>query len=233
VGRGTEHFDVESFGADFAYTVDGEAVGEIEDETFCADMATVTFTGKNVHPGYAKNKLVNSMKAAGRLLDSLPRDQAPETTEKREGYLHPISVSGDVERSVVRLIVRDFEESGLKRLEKALEGLVRQAAEAYPGIEEKLEIKEQYRNMKLHLDKEPRVVELAIEAVWRAGGKPSRAAIRGGTDGARLTYKGLLTPNIFTGGHEFHSRKEWISTRHMDFSVRTIVELIQLWHEKA
>lgn len=229
VGRGTDKFDVNAFGADYAYTVDGEAAGEIEDETFCADRATVTFFGKNVHPGYGKGKLVNSMRAAGRFVDSLDRDRAPETTAERQGYLHPIGLSGDVERTTIRLIVRDFEEEGLQNLEKILTVRAEQAAAAYRGVRHEVRIETQYRNMKYRLDAEPRVTELALEAVRRAGGTPHRAAIRGGTDGARLSYKGLLTPNIFTGGHNFHSRTEWIAIQDMELAVRTLVELIQLW----
>lgn len=233
IGKGTDHFDVEAFGAKYAYTVDGETAGEIEDETFCADSATVVFKGQNVHPGYAKNKLVNSMKAAGKLLADLPRNKAPETTEARQGYLHPISVEGDVEKTTVKLIIRDFEEKGLEDLVGELRSLVAVAAESFAGVEYELEIKHQYRNMKRHLDEDPRVVDFALEAVRRTGFTPTLAAIRGGTDGARLTYMGLLTPNIFTGGHNFHARNEWISIQHMELAVNTLVELIKLWEEKS
>ena len=233
VGRGTEHFDVAAFGADYAYTVDGEAAGEIEDETFCADAATVVFKGQNVHPGYGKDKLGNSMKAAGRFLDNLPRDKAPETTEGRQGYLHPITLQGDVEETTIKLIVRDFEESGLESLGAELQTIAAEAANAYPRVSHTVKTEQQYRNMKQHLDSDPRVVEFAMEAVRRADFKPTCAAIRGGTDGARLTYMGLLTPNIFTGGHNFHARNEWISVEHMKLAWKTLVELVRLWEERA
>jgi len=184
-----------------------------------------------VHPGYAKGKLANSMKAAGKLLSTLPREAAPETTEGRQGYLHPIAVTGNVEKTVVRLIIRDFEEVGLESLSGRLATLASEAADMYPGVTVDAEIKHQYRNMKLLLDREPHVVKLALEAVRRAGGQPTLASIRGGTDGARLTFMGLLTPNIFTGGHNFHSRTEWISIQDMELAVRTLVELVRLWEQ--
>lgn len=233
IGRGTEHFDPGKFGATYAYTVDGETAGEIEDETFCADSAKVAFTGCNVHPGYGKDKLVNSMKAAGRFLGMLPHQRSPEATGGRQGYLHPISVQGDVESTTIKLIVRDFEEKGLESLEEELQSLVSEAAALVKGVSHDVEINHQYRNMKKHLDEDPRVVDFAIEAVKRTGFTPTRAAIRGGTDGARLTYMGLLTPNIFTGGHNFHARDEWISIQHMELAVKTLVELVKLWEERA
>ncbi len=233
VGRGADHFDVAQFGAKFAYTMDGETKGEIENETFSADGATVTFTGKNVHPGYAKNKLVSAIKAACRFVVELPQNQSPETTEGREGYLHPVGITGTVEEAVVKLIVRDFEEAGLKALEETMQAAANRAVEAYPGVKADIQVTEQYRNMRMLLDQAPQVVEYAMEAVRRAGGEPRLTSIRGGTDGSRLTYMGLPTPNIFTGGHNFHARTEWISIQDMEFAVKTIVELVQVWTEKS
>ncbi len=233
VGRGTEHFDIEAFGADVAYTVDGESAGEIENETFCADGATVTFKGRNVHPGYAKGKLVNALKAAAAFIQALPQDKAPETTEGRQGYLHPVGLTGGAENAALKLIVRDFEEDGLRALEEYLFAAARRAEETVPGCSVEVKIEKQYRNMRLALEKRPEVVEYAMEAVRRAGGQPRLASIRGGTDGSRLTELGLPTPNIFTGGHNFHSKTEWICIQDMELAVRTLVELARIWHEQS
>ncbi len=232
VGTGTKHFSVQEFGCDFAYTIDGETAGELEDETFCADTATVRIKGINVHPGFAKSKLVNSVKIAANLIGQLPADRmSPETTEKREGYLHPHLIRGGVEETEVVFLVRDFEESGLKEKEEYLRTLADRLAEKYPRAKIDVEVKESYRNMKLVLDKHPQVVENALEAIKRAGLKPRKSLIRGGTDGARLSFMGLPTPNIFTGGHNFHSKKEWISIQDMEKAVETIVHLCQVWAE--
>ncbi len=232
IGRGTMHFDVARFGADLAYTVDGETVGEIENETFCADMVVLKVRGRNVHPGYAKGKLVNALKAASAVVLGLPEEEAPETTEGRQGYLHPISVSGGVEEAEVRLLVRDFAESGLERLEGILEDVVRQTMERFPGVLIDSELRQQYRNMRAVLQDVPEVVDKAMEAVRRAGGEPKLSYARGGTDGAMLTFKGLPTPNIFTGGHNFHSVREWISVQDLSFTVTTLVELAGLWAQR-
>ena len=234
VGKGADHFDIQAFGADYAYTIDGETLGEIEDETFCADSVTLTITGVNVHPGYAKNKLVNSIKIASEIIDQLPKDKlSPETTEKREGYIHPNSISGSVEESTVKLLIRDFTVEGLKEKENYLKDLCDKVMQSYGKAKIDFKVTEYYRNMKYMLDKEPHVVDYAVEAIKRAGLEPIRNLIRGGTDGARLSYEGLLTPNIFTGGHNFHSRQEWISVQDMQKAVDTIVELVQVWHEKS
>jgi tripeptide aminopeptidase len=231
IGRGTLHFDVANFGAELAYTVDGETVGEIENETFCADMVILTVKGRNVHPGYAKGKLVNALKAASAVVLGLPEDEAPETTEGRAGYLHPISVTGGVEEAEIKLLVRDFADSGLQRLKQTLESIVAEATARFPGVVIESELRQQYRNMRPLLEKAPQVVEKAMEAVHRAGGEPKLSFARGGTDGAMLTFKGLPTPNIFTGGHNFHSKQEWISVQDLSFTVRTLIELAQLWAE--
>jgi tripeptide aminopeptidase len=228
IGRGTLHFDVDAFGAEFAYTVDGETVGEIENETFCADMVVLTIKGRNVHPGYAKGKLVNALKAASAVVLGLPQDEAPETTELRQGYLHPISITGGVEEAEIKLIVRDFDDSGLERLEKILESIVADAEERFEGAVIESELRQQYRNMRPLLEETPEVVELAMEAVRQAGGEPKLSFARGGTDGAMLSFKGLPTPNIFTGGHNFHSKREWISVQDLSFTVKTLIELAQL-----
>ena len=232
-GRGTDFFDVGAFGADYAYTVDGETVGEIENETFCADSMTIRFLGVNVHPGYAKGKLVNAIKLAASLVERLPKDGlSPETTEGREGYVHPHGISGGVERAEVRFLIRDFTVEGLKEKEKFLEKLARSVIRSEPRARVEVQVKESYRNMKFKLDEDPRVVEYALEAVRRAGLEPKLASIRGGTDGARLCYAGLLTPNIFTGGHNFHSKREWISLQDMEKTVETLIHLVQIWAER-
>ena len=233
VGEGTKYFDVKAFGADYAYTIDGETVGEVENETFCADTVNIKINGKNVHPGYAKNKMVNSVKVAARLIDQLPKDQlSPETTEKRKGYIHPNSLNGNVEETVIKLFIRDFTVEGLKEKEDFLKKLADQAVAEYPGARLNFEVIESYRNMKYKIDKDPNVVEYALEAVRRSGIEPKKNIIRGGTDGARLSYKGLLTPNIFTGGHNFHSKLEWISVQDMQKAVEVIVNLVKIWAEK-
>jgi len=234
VGTGTKYFDVKQFGADFAYTIDGETAGEIEDETFCADTAVVKVHGINMHPGYAKGKLVNGIKIAAALIDKLPKDRmSPETTEKREGYLHVHAIKGGVEETEVVFLVRDFDVEGLKEKEDFLKNQCREMEKAYPGSSLSLEIKESYRNMKLILDEHPDVVTNAIEAVKRTGIQATKNLIRGGTDGARLSFMGIPTPNIFTGGHNFHSKKEWISVQDMGKAVETIVHLSQIWAEKS
>jgi tripeptide aminopeptidase len=234
VGRGTDFFDVGRFGAHYAYTVDGGAAGEVENETFCADTMTVRFHGVNVHPGYAKGKMVNAIKLAARLVDKLPKaSMSPETTDGREGYVHPHAIEGGVELAEVRLLIRDFEVEGLKEKERYLSRLAARIARQVPGSRVEIQIKESYRNMRYKLEEEPRVVDFAVEAIRRAGLEPKLTSIRGGTDGARLCYQGLLTPNLFTGGHNFHSRREWISVQDMARAVTTLVHLVQIWAEKG
>ena len=234
VGRGTEHFDVKGFGADFAYTIDGETLGEVEDETFCADSVTITISGVNLHPGYAKGKLVNATRIAARLIANLPQDAlSPETTSGREGYIHPHHLTGTVEEAVIKFLIRDFTVEGLKEKETLLQQWAGEAMKSYPKARMDFRVDESYRNMKYEINKEPRVVEYALEAVQRAGITPIRNIIRGGTDGSRLSYQGLLTPNIFTGGHNFHSRQEWISIQDMQKAVQVIVLLAAVWAEKA
>ncbi len=234
VGTGTKYFDVKKFGADYAYTIDGESAGEIEDETFCADTAKIIIKGVNVHPGYAKGKLINGIKIAAEIIERLPKDtMSPETTEGREGYLHPHAIKGSVELTEIVFLVRDFTVEGLKEKEDFLQKLCEEMNQKYAPATATLQVEESYRNMKYKIDEDPKVVEYAIEAVKRAGLQPKQSLIRGGTDGARLSYMGLLTPNVFTGGHNFHSKKEWICIRDMEKAVETIVHLAQIWAEKS
>jgi len=231
IGKGTEHFDVDGFGADFAYTVDGSEVGEVENETFCADAALVTCKGINAHPGTAKDRLVNATKVASHFLGLLPTDATPETTEGREGFIHPISISGGVEETQIKLILRDFELEKLALQKSLLERLAKQTEAAFPKSSVDVIVEESYRNMRFVLDDYPEVMNNAMKAVERAGLTPKLHAIRGGTDGAMLSFRGLPTPNIFTGGHLYHSRYEWACLEGMELAVDTLVHLVQLWAE--
>ena len=232
VGNGTKYFDVKKFNADFAYTIDGEQVGEIEDETFNAAMGTFTANGINVHPGYAKDKLVSAIRIIADVIKELENEPAPETTEKREGYLHPFAMEGGTEQATVKVLIRDFEKSGMDMRKNKLKDICEKVSVKYPKAELKLEIVDQYENMKVVLDKEPKTVENAMEAVKRTGLEPIKMNIRGGTDGARLCFMGLPTPNIFTGGHNFHAKQEWIAVQGMEKAVETIVNLVQIWAGK-
>jgi tripeptide aminopeptidase len=232
VGRGTEHITVEEIKADYGYTVDGEKLGEIEDETFCADTVEIKIHGVNVHPGYAKNKLVNAIKIGVDIIDQFPKDRmSPETTEKREGYIHPHHFSGGSEEATIKILIRDFAEKGLKEKEDFIKNIVDSAAEKYPKANIDFKVIESYRNMKLVLDKHPQVLEKAAKAVEMAGIQPCKNIIRGGTDGARLSYMGLPTPNLFTGGANFHSRQEWIALEDMQKASEVMVNLMKIWTE--
>ncbi|MCF7885533.1 MAG: peptidase T [Candidatus Marinimicrobia bacterium] len=229
VGNGTKYFDVEKFGAKYAYTVDGETVGEIENETFNAALAKFEINGVNVHPGYAKDKLVNSIKIGAEVIKRIGQNPAPETTEKREGYLHPYKLDGDVGQTKFKVLIRDFEKDGMQEKRDILNKIKEDIAEKYPGAEIKLDIEEQYENMKVILEKHEKVVQYALDAVKKSNLEPKLNLIRGGTDGARLCFMGLPTPNIFTGGHNFHSKKEWIAIQGMEKTVETLVNLLQIW----
>ncbi|HDP66911.1 MAG TPA: peptidase T [Candidatus Marinimicrobia bacterium] len=233
IGAGTKFFDVKKFAADYAYTVDGETVGEIENETFNAAAATFTVHGINVHPGYAKNKLVNAIKIVADIITDLKNDPSPETTEKREGYLHPYILEGGVEKASVKFLIRDFEQAGMKTKAEHLKQVREKISQQYSKAKIELEIKDSYQNMKVKLDEDPKVVDYALEAVSRAGIEPQLQLIRGGTDGARLCFMGLPTPNIFTGGHNFHGKLEWIAVQAMKEAVDTLIELVQIWVEKS
>jgi tripeptide aminopeptidase len=233
VGNGTAHFDVASFGAQAAYTVDGTALGEVENETFNASAAVFTIQGVNAHPGYAKGKLVNAVRVAADIVQSLAADPSPETTEGREGYLHPHGIEGGVEKTVLKVLLRDFDLSGIADKSERLRRVRDRMAEKYPRAKIDLEVKETYRNMRIKLDEDRRVLEYALEAVRLAGVEPKLQIIRGGTDGAKLCFKGLPTPNLFTGAQNFHSRQEWISVNDMEKAVETLVQLVQIWVEKS
>jgi tripeptide aminopeptidase len=234
VGRGTEQVDITKLGADFAYTVDGETVGTLENETFSADAVTITFDGVSTHPGFAKNKLENSLKIAADLLAALPKDRlSPETTEGMEGFIHPVSIKGIQEQTVVDFIIRDFTVEGLLEKETYLKELTEQVIQKYPHSSFTFEVHEQYRNMKEVLDQYPALVENALMAMQRVGLQAECRSIRGGTDGSRLSFMGLPCPNIFAGEHAFHSKLEWVSVQDMEKATSVIIELCKIWEEKS
>lgn len=234
IGRGVDNVDIKKLGADFGYTMDGESAGSVEDETFSADGATITITGVSAHPGYAKGKMEHAIKIAAAIVERLPKEGcSPETTSGKQGFLHPVGIEGALEQATLSFIVRDFTEEGLKEKELLLEGIVKDVMKDYPRSTYKFEVREQYRNMKQVIDRHPHILEYAIEAIRRAGLRPMRTAIRGGTDGSRLSFMGLPCPNIFAGEHAFHSRLEWVSRQDMEKAVQTIVHLAMIWEEKA
>ena len=230
VGRGTQYFDVNRFGARFAYTLDGPKCGDLEVENFSADSMTIVFKGFSAHPGYAKGRMVSAVKLASEFVHRLPRHGlSPETTEGYEGYVHPQTIEGGVERSVVRLLLRDFTTKGLDQKAKMLTDLADEVVRPFPAASVEIDRKESYRNMKEVLDRYPEVVEHAKTAMKRAGLTPRFRQIRGGTDGARLSFMGLPTPNLFAGEHNIHSRLEWTSVQDMDKAVEVIVEICRSW----
>jgi tripeptide aminopeptidase len=234
VGAGTKYFDVAKFGARYAYTMDGGARGEIEMETFSADAMTITFVGFNTHPGFAKGKMINAIKVAADFISRLPKDGlSPETTEGYEGFVHPYVVNASVDRTSVKLLIRDFTRPGLQEKEVFLEKLARETVATWQGASIEVKIEESYRNMREVLDHHPDVVENAREAIRRVGLEIHERPIRGGTDGSKLIFMGLPTPNIFAGEQNFHSRLEWVSAQDMEKAVEVIVHLARIWEEKA
>jgi len=233
VGTGIEKFDVKGFGAKVAYTVDGEELGEISDETWSARTATVTFQGKSTHPGTAKGIMINAMYAIADYLNRFPHDMLPETTEGRVGFVHPYAGVIDVETSNLKILLRDFDISGLDAKEKLLRDMVAQTAAKYPDVKITIDVKENYKNMKEVLKNYPELTANAMEAAKRAGLKPFLKPIRGGTDGSRLTFQGLPTPNLFTGGANFHGKLEFNSRKGLEKSTETLVHLVQIFAEKS
>ena len=234
IGRGVEKVDMKKLAADFGYTIDGETLGHLEDETFSADGVTLTIHGLSTHPGFAKNKMENAIKIASDIISALPRDtESPETTERKEGFIHPTSINGLLEKVVIKFIIRAFTNEGLVELEDKLKAVVKRILVNYPKSTMEFEVQEQYRNMKMVLDKHPQVTEFAMEAMRRSGLTPVQTSIRGGTDGSRLSFMGLPCPNIFAGEHAFHSKLEWVSIQDMNKAVETIVNLALIWEEKA
>jgi tripeptide aminopeptidase len=232
VGRGVDHFDIDAFGADFAYTLDGAEVGRIDDETFSACEVRIRIEGLSVHPGTSKGKMVNAIKLGARLIERLPQNErSPETTEARDGFIHPHRFTGTTAEAELRFIARDFDAQKLEEHEQLLRKLADDLAAEEPRARVSVTVEEQYRNMKEFLDTDPSVTEAAEEAARRLGVEPWREPIRGGTDGSMLSARGLLTPNIYTGGQQFHSVLEWASVQDMALSAATIVELAKLWAE--
>jgi len=234
IGRGVDHVDIKKLGADFAYTIDGESAGTIENETFSADGVKVVIHGISAHPGFAKNKMESAIKIASAIVSLLPKETlSPESTSDLEGFIHPVSISGSVEEAEIEFIIRDFNTESLKSHEHILEQTVQQVLKAYPNSTYEFIVEEQYRNMKSVLDRYPNLTQLGIEAIERAGLKAKLQRIRGGTDGSRLSFMGLPCPNIFAGEHAFHSRQEWVSVQDMQKAVQTIVNLASIWEEKS
>jgi tripeptide aminopeptidase len=233
IGRGADKVDIEKLGARFAYTMDGSTAGSIENETFSADGAEVEITGVAMHPGFAKDKMENAIKIAAEIVARLPKSISPERTDGKDGFIHPVVMTGSMEKAGIQFIIRDFTEEGLLEKEALLEAIVKTVMADYPGSTYGFKVTKQYRNMKAVLDKTPEIVDHAVEAVRRAGMEPSLGSIRGGTDGSRLSYMGLPCPNIFTGGHAYHSPLEWVSVQDMEKAAKTIVELVKIWEERS
>ena len=234
IGRGADRFDVGRFGAVCAYTLDGGSRGELEYESFSADAMTLTFNGFNTHPGYAKGRMVNAIRAAARFIDRLPVNAlSPETTDGYEGFVHPYQLEAAVDRSRVKVLIRDFRTTALAEKEALLERIAREAIAETPGAVLEVTIEQSYRNMREVLDRHPDVVERAREAIRRAGLDSIERPIRGGTDGSRLSFMGLPTPNLFTGGHNFHGKLEFNSRKGLEKSTEMLVNLVQVWAEKS
>jgi tripeptide aminopeptidase len=234
IGRGTEKVDLVKLGADFGYTMDGESLGTVEDETFSADAVCLTIHGVSMHPGFAKGRLENALKIAGDILAALPKDSlSPETTEEMEGFIHPTQISGIIESVKLDFIIRDFTVAGLHEKEAYLQNIVNQVLLNYPNSTVDFKVVEQYRNMKEVLVNHPQVVEFALEAIEKAGLKAVKRSIRGGTDGSSLSFMGLPCPNIFAGEHAFHSKLEWVSVQDMEKATQVIINLVQIWEQRS
>lgn len=234
IGRGVNKVDLKKLGADFGYTVDGETLGSIEDETFSADGVVLTIDGISAHPGFAKGRMKSAIKIAAEIVDALPKDRlSPETTAGKEGFIHPVSITGTVEQATIEFIVRDFSNALLAQHEQELEAVVVRVINQYPNCSYSLKVQEQYRNMKQVLDKYPEVMNIGLKAIQQAGLTPVRRSIRGGTDGSRLSFMGLPCPNIFAGEHAFHGKQEWVSVQDMQHASITIINIARLWAERG
>lgn len=234
IGRGVDKADLKKLGADFGYTIDGETLGSIEDETFSADGAVLTINGVSAHPGFAKGKMESAIKILADIIAALPADcLTPESTEKKEGFIHPVTINGNVEQAEARFILRAFNDEELQANGELLDATVQNIIEDFPNSTYELKITEQYRNMKQVLDQHPQVVANGIEAIKRAGITPKQRSIRGGTDGSRLSFMGLPCPNIFAGEHAFHGKQEWASVQDMEKAVQTIINIAVVWEEEA
>ncbi len=234
VGHGVDHIDMEKLGADFGYTIDGETLGSLEDETFSADAVRITVNGVSQHPGFAKGRLESALKIVSEIVAALPKDRlSPETTEGMEGFVHPVEIAGSVEQAWVDFIIRDFRDEKLAEYEAFLKEIAEKVLAGYPKSSMDFKVTEQYRNMKNILDEHPMVADYAVEAIKRSGLTPKRSSIRGGTDGSRLSFMGLPCPNIFAGEHAFHSKHEWISVQDMHKAVEVLINLACIWEENG
>ncbi len=234
VGRGVDHLDMEKLNADYGYTLDGGPLGSIEDESFSADSVEISITGVSAHPGYAKNKMIHAIKVASEFIEELPKDSwSPETTQDREGFVHPTYFNGLLENTKLGFIIRDHDTSKLEQYESRLKEILDRVVSKYPGVTSEFKVKEQYRNMKEIIKDVPFVTDNAIEAMKRAGVEPKPVIIRGGTDGSRLSFMGLPCPNLFTGEMGIHSKHEYVSVQDMQKAIKTMVHLVQIWEEKA
>jgi tripeptide aminopeptidase len=234
IGRGTIHFDVPRFGAHCAYTMDGGSRGEVEVESFSADAMSLTFHGFNTHPGYAKGRMINAIKVAADFIHHLPSEtMSPETTDAYEGFVHPYVLQASVERTIVKVLIRDFHTPALKEKAEILARIAQEAVQRHAGARVEITVEESYRNMREVLDRQPEIAEHAREAIRRAGLDVRDRRIRGGTDGSRLSFMGLPTPNLFAGEHNFHSRLEWVSAQDMEKAVEVIVNLCRVWEEQG
>ncbi len=234
IGAGVNHVDLQKLGADFGYTMDGERAGTIEDETFSADAVHIAVQGISVHPGFAKGKMVSALKIVAAIIAALPQDRlSPETTKGKEGFVHPNTISGGVDKASVDFIIRDHLTANLVAHEDELRKIVDQVMLQYPGASYSFKVTEQYRNMKEVLDQHPEIMDVGLEAIARVGLTPERRSIRGGTDGSRLSFMGLPCPNVFAGGHAFHGKMEWVSRQDMEKAVLTILHIVTILEEKA
>ena len=234
IGRGVDKVDLKKLGADFAYTIDGETAGSIENETFSADGVRIIIQGVSAHPGFAKNKMESAIKIASEIVSALPKEYlSPENSSGKEGFIHPVSINGSVEQAIIEFIIRDFETESLKSHELILEQIVQKILKAYPGSGYEFIVEEQYRNMKSVLDQYPQIIQAGIEAIERCGLTARLQSIRGGTDGSRLSFMGLPCPNIFAGEHAFHGKQEWVSVQDMQKAVQTIINLALIWEERS
>lgn len=234
VGKGVDKVDMKKLGAEFGYTIDGADLGSVEDETFSADALTIKIKGFNIHPGFAKDQMENAVKICSEIIEKLPVDShSPETTSGREGFVHPVSIKAEVDSAVIKFIIRDFDVKGLQESEEMIKNITESVIAKYDRSNFEIIIEESYRNMKEVLDKNPDIINNAIEAIKRAGLEPKLSSIRGGTDGSRLSFMGLPCPNIFAGEHAFHSTLEWVSVQDMHKAVETIVNICIVWEEKS
>jgi tripeptide aminopeptidase len=233
IGRGVDKVDIKKLGAYAGYTIDGESAGNMENETFSADGAKLVIKGISTHPGFAKGKMESAIKIAGQIVAALPFDLSPEGTEDKEGFIHPVAIEGHVEKASIDFIIRDFDEEKLAGHADILRKIADDVLKKFPSSSCDLEVKPQYRNMRVVLDKHPKIVEYGMEAIRRVGLNAKLCSIRGGTDGSRLSFMGLPCPNIFAGEHAFHSKQEWVSIQDMQKAVETILHLCMIWEEKG